>query len=155
VIFNHSKTMPGTPNKVQKFFQNIFGGGSSSSTYQFSGPNWNPFAQAAPYQDKFRDTLDKIRLPASAISTAASFIPVVGPFISGAIGIGVAAAEAGDKIKELNEAGFDWSYLYDWEGFADDPEAQKLFGDVMSGRYNSPGPAVNKFGGDFSGNFHY
>jgi hypothetical protein len=144
--------MPGLLNKIQKFFQNLTGTGNKS---QFTGPNWNPFAAAPGYQDKFRDTLDTISLPVSALSTAASFIPVVGPMISTGISAGMVGAQAADKIYELNQAGFDWSYLYDWEGFANDPESQKLVGDVLSGRYNGPGPNVNKFNGDFSGSYHY
>jgi hypothetical protein len=127
--------MPGKLNKVSKY--------------------WNPFAALPAYENKYMETIDAIKTPVGLVGTAVGFIPVVGGPLSAAISVGMGGAEIGGKIYQLNEAGFDWNYLYDWEGLAKDPEQRKLLWDVMTGKYNGPPAPTNKWNGNFSGNFSY
>jgi hypothetical protein len=145
--------MVGLLNKFQKLFKRL---SDAISPPVYDGPMLNPFAKAPPYQDKFRDLLDKIKPVASVISTAAGFIPVVGTAVSAGISGAMTAAEMGDKIYELSQSkNWDWSNLYDWEKLANDPEQLQTLMDVMGGTYNGDPAPINSSYGNFSGNFHY
>jgi hypothetical protein len=144
--------MVGTLNKFQKFYKGMTEGMNSSG----HGGVFNPFWTPPAYQDKFRDALNTIKPIATVASTIASFIPVVGTAVSAGITGAMTIAEMADKMHELNQSrNWDWSYLYDWENLASDPEAQKTLMDVMSGTYNGDPAIKNASHGDFSGNFHY